>query len=116
METIMLYDPKWKKSDVLSLEGLIAWLERQPASKEYTYTDHRHCLIAQYLTASGFEVMAVSGSYYKLMSDGGVMHEMPEDWNYIALGSSWMLVDAGKPRTFGAALKFAKDILARRGK
>lgn len=39
------------KVDVFSLEGLIAWLEKQPAGKRYDWHDPAHCLIAQWLAA-----------------------------------------------------------------
>lgn len=46
----MLYDPKWEaKTDPFTLEGLIAWLEQQPAKEAYEFCRWDNCLIAQWL-------------------------------------------------------------------
>ncbi len=48
----MLYNPNWQPNDVKSgpptLAGMIAWLEKQPADKEYTVNNPRTCLMGQY--------------------------------------------------------------------
>lgn len=52
----MLYDPKWEvqtKADPLSLDALIAWLEKQPANKPYDYCDYGGCVLAQWITSLG---------------------------------------------------------------
>lgn len=53
----MLFDPKWEvqtKPDVLSLEGLIAWLETKPAQRAYDYLNcEGQCLYGQYMAAHG---------------------------------------------------------------
>lgn len=44
------------KPDVFSLEGLIAWLEKQPAETTYNWLDmpcNGGCLIHRYLVAQG---------------------------------------------------------------
>lgn len=55
----MLYDPKWEakiEPKILSIEGLIAWLERQPPETDYDFNDCRgECLFGQYLTARGVD-------------------------------------------------------------
>lgn len=59
----MLYDPKWEKPkvDPLSLGGLIAWLEMQPANKTYDWLDcSGQCLIDQYGAAVGLPHIAVN--------------------------------------------------------
>jgi hypothetical protein len=52
----MLYDPKWEaKSEPLSLEGLISWLEKQPADQRYNFFDcEGECLFGQYMRAIGY--------------------------------------------------------------
>jgi hypothetical protein len=52
----MLYDPKWeqKTADPFNLDTLIAWLEKQPAAKEYNYQNAcGECLLGQYMAAHG---------------------------------------------------------------
>lgn len=45
----MLYDPKWEvKSDPLSLESFIAWLEMQPADRTYHFIEPDRCALGQY--------------------------------------------------------------------
>lgn len=55
----MLNRIEWDKSkvqaDIFSLEGLIAWLEKQPARMEYCYLDNGDCLLGRYFTAMGFK-------------------------------------------------------------
>lgn len=46
----MLYDPKWEvKADPLTLDGLIAWLEKQPADAGYDFCEIGKCLLAQWV-------------------------------------------------------------------
>lgn len=53
----MLFDPKWEveiKADPLTLESLIAWLEKKPAAGTYNYEDCRGaCLYGQYMASHG---------------------------------------------------------------
>ena len=95
----MLYNKNWEKThikaDPFSLENLIAWLEKQPAQKEYDYLNcEGYCLIGQYLTAHG------------------------KHWSrdYDLLGDSCLRVDVAgtAPYTFGAALNRAREALAER--
>lgn len=62
----MLYDPKWEKPptkakvDPLTLKALIAWLEKQPATKAYCYQNSGTCLAAQYNASIGREYRVVA--------------------------------------------------------
>ncbi len=94
----MLYDPKWNATSIASL---VAWLEKQPADKSYSYGHCGRCLLAQYFTAQGFENVLVGGSEW---SHGeGLGHDclLPEAFRDIS---------GGLPRTFGAALERARAV------
>jgi hypothetical protein len=101
----MLYDPKWEntttKPDVFSLESLVAWLEKQPASKTYCYVDGGNCLIHQYLAAAGIPVLVVwsHGDYCEVGS-----HDRK------STSDSFWQVSKGYPRNFGAALERARAL------
>jgi len=48
----MLWNPKFDvptKADPLSLETLIAWLEKQPADERYDFCEWNQCLLGQWL-------------------------------------------------------------------
>lgn len=55
----MLYDPRWAakaEPEVLSVAGLIAWLERCPPETKYDFKNcSGECLLGQYFTARGVE-------------------------------------------------------------
>jgi len=89
------------KPDVMSMEGLVNWLEQQPASRKYEYYDHRNCLVAQYLKAHGYEDPFVY-SMGRWQDNKGMDWSFPGEFDGIA---------ADCPRTFGAALKRAKALL-----
>lgn len=58
----MLYDPKWEvKADPLSLESLIAWLEKQPANGVYDAVSADKCLLAQWLKSQDRAARLVGG-------------------------------------------------------
>jgi hypothetical protein len=82
----MLYDPKWGQPSLKpSLEGLIAWLERQPADEAYCIALFRECVMGQYHHSIGAEPP-------------------------VALGKGWMAeVSFAQPYTFGAALERARQ-------
>lgn len=106
----MLYDPKWEvqtKADPLSLDSLIAWLEKQPAGKTYCYADSGHCLLSQYFSFAYGARSSVSPSWFALKINGewGPDQELPHKWDRIADGS---------PRNFGAALDRARALRASR--
>lgn len=99
----MLYDPKWEvKADPLSLESLIAWLEKQPAEQEYCYYDNGYCLLARYFSAVGFKDVEVYGWYWR-HSDATKDIPLSDAFKMIAVQGKW---------TFGAALKRARKALA----
>jgi hypothetical protein len=103
----MLYDPKWEvetKPDVLSLEGLIAWLEKYPATRRYDYLNCQgRCLYGQYMAAHGI-IWSESGA----SSPGMAPKERDV---FCALVYDKVAYDA--PHTFGAALSRARKALAR---
>jgi hypothetical protein len=92
----VLYDKRWGyKSDPMTLESLVSWLEGQPADKAYDYSLRGKCLLAQYFTACGFEsVLVEDKSFIRI---GGVS-AIPAEFDEIAVGV---------PHTFGAALERA---------
>jgi hypothetical protein len=99
----MLYDPKWEvKSDVLSLESLIAWLETQPADKVYCYSNTGDCLHHQYFTAMGMVMKSgVGGTYVNL-----------ESGKRVYFSDGFIHTAAFEPHTFGAALDRAREAAA----
>jgi len=104
----MLYDPKWEiKTDPFSLDGLIAWLEKQPAAKTYCYMDTGGCLLHQYFTACGREVDGVGGTYIDFTD--GTTWELSKSFAKVAQGK----VGVTNRHTFGAALERARDALSR---
>lgn len=44
-----------KAQELLTLPLFLVWVKEQHPSKVFTYTDIRHCSIAQYLTAQGLD-------------------------------------------------------------
>lgn len=101
----MLYDKRWDKTetkaDPSTLESLIAWLEKQPADREYCYMDNGRCLLGQYFLASGFSKVSVGGTEVVL---NGIEILLSETFQDIAWAS---------PRTFAGALDRARTALAR---
>lgn len=109
----MLYDPKWEvntKADPMQLGTLIAWLEKRPASKGYSYTCNGHCLLAQYFTAMGMKNVFMWAEYFyhgdkpifmdeDEAVDRGIATRLPPNFNKIAVHD---------PMTFGAALERAR--------
>lgn len=95
----MLYDPKWEvKADPLSMEGLIAWLEKQPAAKRYNYNNCQgKCLYGQYMAAHGV-VWEESGATENRTARG--------EFCSLVYGT----VASCRPWTFGAALKRARAV------
>ena len=61
----MLYNLNWnkkdkpEKSDPFMLDTLISWLEKQPSDGSYNYPNSQKCLLAQYFTAQGFNLLAI---------------------------------------------------------
>lgn len=89
-----------EKTDVFSLEGLVAWLEKQPAGRTYNFHDCRGaCLLAQYLAAHGIK-WAADGSSYAEMVEVTTGHGID--------------VSCNDPWTYGAALARARALLERK--
>lgn len=100
----MLYDPKWEvktKPDLLSLESLAAWLEKQPADRAYCYIDNGSCLLGQYFVGMGLTNIQVGGSEFAHAGSGGRDILLPVTFQDIAYDH---------PRTFGAALERARAV------
>lgn len=100
----MLWDPKKEKQFVieqnpLSLDALIAWLEKKPAGRKYCYTSIGHCLFAQYFTDAGFKNV--------ICGPGLVQHEHSK---VVVFPRGWAEVAVEHPRTFGAALARAREL------
>ena len=90
----MLFNPKWK-SDEATLDGFIAWLERQDPSQEYQYSPATTCAISRYLGSIGITYDDfVDGSFEQLCA-----------WNT-------HITHPGE-QTFGAALERAKAFAAK---
>jgi hypothetical protein len=89
------------KPDVMSMEGLVNWLEQQPPRKEYTYESHRDCMVAQYLKSNGHEDPFVY-SMGHWQDNRGKNQPFPHEFDNVAVDH---------PRTFGGALKRAKAYL-----
>lgn len=93
------------KPDVFSLEGLIAWLEKQPARKRYCYHDNGGCLLHRYFAASGLPVAWTGSLTWKDRAGGE--HLIPGHFDDIANGFD---TDTGVfgAQTYGAALQRAR--------
>jgi hypothetical protein len=100
----MLYDKKWDakaKPDVFSLDGLIAWLEKQPAKTRYDWTDcGGDCLIGHYFIAMGLGKDRPH-HYHRVF-----YQERPENEH----DGSYSRVCGVRPFTYGAALSRARKI------
>jgi len=101
----MLYDPKWEvevKADPLTLDSLIAWLERMPAGDSYDYENCLgQCLYGLYMASHGVKWKDSGGS------DGGGK----ERGKFCAL--VYREVASQTPWTFGAALDRAREAAVR---
>lgn len=100
----MLYDPKWEKpeikADPFSLESLIAWLEKQPASAGYCYQSNGNCLLAKYFHAAGYPNAMLGGDYVRLH---GVRQRT-------IISEEFQIIPLREPHTFGAALERARAL------
>lgn len=114
----MLYDTRWDakvetKADPFKLETLIAWLEQQPAGKEYCYFSNGQCLFAQYFRANGYPHAEMSGDRLR-PGAGGKVRQIPWEWDGLAQGSTIVNGDyvdgVPRARTFGAALERARKL------
>lgn len=89
------------KADPFSLESLIAWLGKQPATREYTWVDCRECLIGQYAQTLGYK------------DAGDIPSAAYEELEGISRNANCNnAVAFPLPHTFGAALERARKLLA----
>jgi hypothetical protein len=96
----MLYDPKWEQQKTLSLDGLIAWLEQQPAEGTYRFDCQTgFCLLDQYITATTGKASTPSPLHWRICGGGAA-------YTYIGCGAP-----SGGPQTFGAALERARAVV-----
>jgi hypothetical protein len=96
----MLYDPKWEiKPLTFSPDGLIEWLEKQPAAEVYDYHDCDTCLAAQFNAACGLEYYPPNPLLFWKF------------WTDFRYKLEWLATDS--PRTFGAALDRARKAFAK---
>lgn len=103
----MLYNQEWERKTPppMSLESLIAWLEKKPADGSYVYQSHGSCLIAQYMKDQEFTDVFVDSRFYE--HDGCGLKYLPVGWDAIARSDDWR---ATSELTFGKALARAKEL------
>lgn len=90
------------KPDVFSLEGLIAWLERQPARASYEWRCGGNCLFARW----GMAITNLSGLDAYIAATNGLSDALglPRDLEPTNIACN-------HPSTFGAALSRARALL-----
>jgi hypothetical protein len=102
----MLFNPNWKKpkSEINphTLEGFIAWLEKQPRDRTYNYFSGTDCLIAQYYKAQGYRLVIVGRAGF---SHGGIFRKRTR---YDDVMDDAAVYGRG---TIGGALDAAKSIM-----
>lgn len=91
------------KADPLSLESLIAWLEKQPEDGLYNYSNVKDCLICRYLRAAGIPFHSAGGEDFQPANIYAERVRLP----------GWRNVTAPSPHTFGAALSRARALQAK---
>lgn len=104
----MLNRIEWDKSkvqaDVFSLDGLIAWLEKQPAERVYDWHDIEGCLMFQYFRASGFKMSYCGATQFTHRRGFWIFAKFVHEKVSRALTD----VSAQGPHSFGAALERAR--------
>lgn len=93
------------KPDVFSLEGLIAWLEKQPADESYCYYDVGHCLWGRYVKAMG-GFFDEADTYYIGDKTQRVSFSTATEWQFVVAYPG----DNKRSCTFGAALERARAL------
>lgn len=96
--------PIESKPDVFSLEGLIAWLEKQNPELAYCYFKTGGCLLYTYLADHRVPVRSVGGDYWR-----------DRDWKEHPFPEAFAKIAAKRPHTFGAALSRARTALGEKG-
>lgn len=95
----MLYNPDWK-TDVFTLEGLIEWLEKQPAGEGYNYSNCAGgCMYGLYTASRGIQWEKSGASTF----DGSYPKERDVFCSLVYDRVAGLL-----PWTFGAALERAR--------
>jgi len=88
----MLYDAKrWSRPTVISVEGLIDWLETQPAAGRYDWPRTRKCLLGRWFLSMGM--------------DGPTADRLCQAYS---LTLPYLHIAHSEPWTFGAALERAR--------
>jgi hypothetical protein len=90
----MLYDPKWAKPKLPTVEDLISWLETMPAHGTYRWLSLHDCALCQYCNARGYRI------------ENG-------DYRHIAQKLEMENVAGKSPHTFGAMLERARQHIPR---
>lgn len=88
------------KPDVFSLEGFVAWLEKQPKRKRYTYGDSSSCPNAQFHRATGAQYSAVNAIIDSLLRLSTLAGQIEK-------------IASVRPRTYGAVLSRARALASR---
>jgi len=108
----MLYNKDWNKSkiaptaDLLSLDGLIAWLETKDPTQRYSFNDADHCMLAQWvrhLDSRASNVPSMNTSYIYQVN-GQIVNFKHTIFSMVATTDG---------STFGDALKTAKKYQGR---
>lgn len=107
--------------EIVTLDGLIAWLEEMPEGAEYPYVSNYCCLVGQYIASRGVPPACVCVLVDEIKV-GDRRHPMPPNINWIAGGMSGLDPDirsevlALVPKnmlysdTFGGALARARAV------
>lgn len=103
----MLYNKNWDrpevKADPLTIESVVAWLEKMPPANRYDYRRcDGHCLYGQYMAFHGF-AWGESGACGPVRGDDTRTQFCIEVYENVAQPQPW---------TFGAALDRARKVLA----
>jgi hypothetical protein len=98
----MKHDPEVKtKSEPLTVEAFIRWLEINPVDREYEWHDVEGCLLCLYLREV-FGVQSPAGETWNGVGGFG-KNTLNGDFKYFAICGE-------KPWTFGAALERARKL------
>lgn len=84
--------------NVLSLHGLIAWLEKFPSATSYCYGNERDCLAARYLRAHGLSYGLSEGYPIPRIFDTGFRAQLED------------IAQQSHPYTYGSALRIARAL------